>query len=52
MIHLTLNTGHSAEHDLAMKRLYSTRGRAVCAWSLAMLVGAALWAVLIWSFLP
>lgn len=33
-------------------RLYSTRGRALCFRALALVVGAALWAVLIWTFLP
>lgn len=35
-----------------MNRLYSTRGRAGCGIALALLVGAAFWAVLIWTFLP
>lgn len=37
---------------MILSRLYSSRGRAACAWLLAFVVGAAFWAVLIWSILP
>ena len=35
-----------------LRSLYSTAGRARCGSVLAFAVGLAIWAVLIWSFLP
>lgn len=37
---------------MILSRLYSSRGRDWCFNALALLVGAAFWAVLIWTFLP
>jgi hypothetical protein len=37
---------------MILSRLYSSRGRALCFNAMAFVIGAAFWAVLLWSFLP